>query len=498
MSSKPCCLGDLDRGRYPPVGVRDEIRANLVRKLRSGEPLFPGIVGYDDTVIPQIVNALLARHDIILLGLRGQAKTRLCRQLVDLLDDEVPAIAGSALREHPLRPLTLESRERVEREGASLPLEWIPREARYGEKLATPDVTMADLIGDIDPLKAAHQKLDLGSEKVIHYGVIPRTNRGIFTINELPDLAPRIQVGLLNLLEERDVQIRGFPVRLVLDVLMVFTANPEDYTSRGSIITPLKDRIASQIQTHYPRSLEDSHEISRGEAWTERNGDLPPVEIPPFVADILEEIAFCGRASEYVDQTSGISARLPIAVRELLVSQVERRIIRNPGAHPIARLVDLTQILPGVTGKVELVYEGEQEGAARVARHLIGKACAKVFDSRFPDVMKEGSEPDEEAAAEKRIDRDRYRPVLRWFAAGHRVDISDEMDDASYCSALESVPGLARLADQFLPSTSREGRAAAMELILEGLHQHSLLAKEDIAAGSSYSDMLGIMMEGLR
>jgi magnesium chelatase subunit I len=457
--------------------------------IRRGETLFPGIVGYDETVVPQIVNALLARHDIVLLGLRGQAKTRLCRLITRFLDPEVPVIPDSPLREHPLRPLSRESRERVATEGPAMPIEWLPRDARYGEKLATPDVTMADLIGDIDPLKAAHQKLDLSSEKVIHYGIIPRTNRGIFTVNELPDLPPRIQVGLLNLLEERDVQIRGFPVRLSLDVLMVFTANPEDYTNRGSIITPLKDRIASQVLTHYPRSVDDSHAISKGEAWLERDAGLPAVEIPDFLADILEEIAFCGRESEYVDQTSGVSARLPIAVRELLVSQVERRLIRNPGTSPVARVVDLTQILPGITGKVELVYEGEQEGAVKVARHLVGNACSKVFDRHFPDVIKEGSEP--------QLKSDRYKPILDWFAHGHRLDLSDEMDDESYRRALEKVPGLRTLAQEFLPADSPMVRAAAMELILEGLHQHSLLAKEDVASGTSYSDMLGIMMEGL-
>jgi magnesium chelatase subunit I len=490
MAHPPRFLGELNARQFPPLGVRDEIRRNLIRKLRAREGLFPGIVGFDETVIPQLVNALLARHDIILLGLRGQAKTRLCRLLVDFLDPVVPVIPGSPLREHPLKPELPSSRERVEAEGPHLPIEWLPREARYAEKLATPDVTMADLIGDIDPLKAAHRKLDLSDPEVIHYGIIPRTSRGIFTINELPDLAPRIQVGLLNILEERDIQIRGFPVRIPLDVLMVFTANPEDYTNRGSIITPLKDRIASQILTHYPRTLEESSAITAGEAWLDRGGELAEVEIPGFITDIVEEIAFRGRASEYVDQTSGVSARLTIAARELLASQVERRLLRNPSSAAVARLVDLGQLVPAITGKVELVYEGEQEGALKVARHLIGTSCRSLFDRHFPDAIKDGDEP--------RPKSRRYKPVLDWFAAGNRLELSDEMDDQSYRLALEGVPGLGALADEFLPSDSPLIRAAVMELVLEGLHQHSLVAKEDLASGASYSDMLGLMLEGLK
>jgi magnesium chelatase subunit I len=490
MERQPRVLGDLDPAAHPAVSVREEVRRNLIAKLRAGERLFPGVVGFEESVVPQVLNALLARHDIIFLGLRGQAKTRLCRLLVDFLDPEVPVIAGSALREHPLAPVTEASRALVREAGDDLPIEWLPRAARYGEKLATPDVTMADLIGDVDPLKAARRKLDLSDEEVIHFGIIPRTNRGIFAINELPDLAPRIQVGLLNLLEERDLQIRGFPVRFPLDVLMVFTANPEDYTNRGSIITPLKDRIASQILTHYPRSLEDSRTITRGEAWIERGG-LPAVEVPDLLLDIIEEIAFRGRASEYVDQTSGVSARLPIAARELLVSQVERRLVRQPGAKPAARLIDLMQVVPAITGKIELVYEGEQEGALRVARHLIGSACRAVFDRLFPDVIREGSEP--------QLKSDRYKPVLDWFSGGNRLELSDDLGDPEHLRALEGVPGLTALAAEFLPGLAAPlARAAGMELILEGLHQHSLLAKEDLATGASYSDMLGIMLEGLK
>ena len=490
MKRKPRVLGELNAKEYPPRSVRREIRENLLAKIAAGEVLFPQIVGFDETVIPQVINALLAHHDIVFLGLRGQAKSRLSRLFVEFLDTEMPVIEGSPLHEHPLQPLTSASRKRAAEAGDDLPIAWVSREQRYGEKLATPDVTMADLIGDIDPLKAAHRKLDLSDEEVIHFGIIPRTNRGIFTINELPDLAPRIQVGLLNILEERDLQIRGFPVRFPLDILMVFTANPEDYTNRGSIITPLKDRVASQILTHYPRDLNDARHITETEAWTERGAALPEVWVPDFLADVVEEIAFQGRDSEYVDQTSGVSSRLPIAARELLVSQVERRLVRDSQAVPVARVVDLTQVAPAITGKVELVYEGEQEGAMKVARHLIGTACRSVFDRYFPDVIKEGSEP--------LLKSDRYKPVLDWFAAGARIDLSDDMLDKEYAESLEKVPGLGPVVDEFLPQKTPATRAAAMELVLEGLHQHSLLAKEELATGSSYSDMLGIMLEGLR
>lgn len=399
-------------------------------------------------------------------------------------------IEGSALREHPLEPLTEASRARVKTEGDDLPIEWLTPEDRYGEKLATPDVTMADLIGDVDPLKAAHRKLDLSNEEVMHFGIIPRMNRGIFAVNELPDLAPRIQVGLLNILEERDIQIRGFPVRIPLDVLLVFTANPEDYTNRGSIITPLKDRIASQILTHYPKTIEDAREISKDEAWTERGSELPRVEVPDFIAEIIEQIAFKGRDSEYVDQKSGVSARLPISAHELLVSQVELRMLRKASTSPTPRLVDLAAVLPAITGKVELVYEGEQEGAIQVARHLVGTACCNVFDRHFPDAIREGSD--------SKLKNDRYKPTLDWFAKGNRLEISDDLDDEAYCTALDKVPGLGDLVKEFLPSKSLLVRAAAMELVLEGLHQHSLLAKEDVMSGAAYSDMLGVMLEGLK
>lgn len=486
----PKTLGALKRqaARFPVRSVRSELRDNLIRSIRAGDSLFPGIVGYQDTVIPGIINAILAHHDLILLGLRGQAKTRLARALVDLLDPALPVIPGTALREHPLNPLSTTAQQMVAGAGDDLPIEWLTPAQRYGEKLATPDVSIADLIGDIDPLKAAHRKLDLSDPEVIHYGIIPRSNHGLFCINELPDLAPRIQVGLLNILEEQDIQIRGFPLRLPLDVMMVFTANPEDYTNRGSIITPLKDRIASQIVTHYPADLAAAEAITASQAWHDRPGDLPSIRLSPLVAEVVEGIAFAGRSSEFIDQRSGVSARLSIAARELLISQVERRLLLHPEAQPQARLIDLIHLVPAITGKVELVYEGEQEGAGKVARHLIGQALKAAFDRRFPEPLEDG---------EVAHGAD-YSPILSWFANNHRLTLSDEMTDADYAAALHAVSGLADVVQHCHPDCSPEASLALMELVIEGLHQYSLLSKEDSVHGAEYGDMLSSMMHDLR
>ncbi len=481
-------LGDLDPQAHPVLSTRDEIRKNLIEKEKRGAALFPGIVGYADTVIPQVINALLARHDLILLGLRGQAKTRLARLLTELLDPEVPVIPGCPLRSHPLAPVSRYAQERVEAEGKGLPIDWLTREERYHEKLATPDVSMADLIGDLDPLKAAHEKLSLADERVINYGLIPRSNRGLFCVNELPDLAPRIQVGLLNILEEQDVQIRGFPLRFNLDVVMIFTANPEDYTNRGSIITPLKDRIATQILTHYPKSLDDARAITHAEVWSNREHGVEVV-IPEFVDDIVEGIAFEGRDSEYVDQTSGVSARLSIAARELLISQVERRAFRDGKSRAVARVTDLMQLIPAVTGKIELVYEGEQEGVIEVARRLIGQASQAVFDRHFPDVIEEGREGSQV---------DRYKPVLDWFSAGNTIELADDMSDEEYAEAIKAIPGLDEIVREIFPESEEDERVVAKELVLEGLFLHSLLTKQNAATGATYTDMFGSMIEGLR
>src|SRR5882672_1884062 len=382
-------LGELRATGYRITSVKDEMRRNLLAAIARGETLFPGIHGYERTVIPAIHNAVLSKHDIILLGLRGQAKTRILRSLTNLLDERVPIIAGCEFNDSPFEPSCKRCRRLAADQGHDLPIAWMHRDERYREKLATPDVTVADLVGDIDPIKAANQRLTYADEEVIHYGIIPRTNRGIFAINELPDLAPRIQVALLNILEERDLQIRGFPVRIPMDVVLVFSANPEDYTSRGNIITPLKDRIDSQILTHYPQSVETAMQITRQEAWTDR--DHPSeVEIPDYIHSLVEEIAFVARGSELVDQSSGVSARLTIAAVELLQSNMERRAALTHDSSVFPRLSDLAMLLPAITGKVEMVYEGEQQGAEVVARKLIGQALMKLFESKLPPVERAG------------------------------------------------------------------------------------------------------------
>ncbi|HYB54048.1 MAG TPA: AAA family ATPase, partial [Thermoanaerobaculia bacterium] len=381
--SKSKTVGELKAAGYRPRSVKEELRANLRRALAAGQNPFPGIHGYERTVLPALHNAILSKHDLLLLGLRGQAKTRLLRLLVNLLDPEIPAIAGSELNEDPLLPITKYGRRLLAEKADAAPIVWIPREERYREKLATPDVTIADLIGDVDPIKAATERRAYSDEEVIHFGIVPRTNRGIFAINELPDLQPRIQVGLLNILEERDLQIRGFPVRIPLDILLVFSANPEDYTNRGNIITPLKDRISSQIQTHYPDDVKTAARITAQEAWLEREGE-PRAEVPDFFRELIEEIAFAARASEFVDQSSGVSARMPISATEVLVSNLERRGLSNGEARVWPRLCDLPATLPAITGKVEMVYEGEQQGSEVVAKKLIGASVKKVFDAKFP------------------------------------------------------------------------------------------------------------------
>lgn len=475
-AGKPATLGALKSSGYVARPVKQELRENLIARLRAGGTLFPGVVGYERTVIPGIVNALLAHHDFILLGLRGQAKTRLLRALVTLLDDEIPVIAGSELNDDPFRPTSARARRIVEEAGDGAAVEWLPREARYNEKLATPDVTIADLIGDVDPIKAATRRLTYADPEVIHFGIVPRTNRGIFAINELPDLAPRIQVGLLNILEERDIQVRGFPVRIPLDILMVFSANPEDYTSRGTIITPLKDRISSQILTHYPRDAATAVAITRQEAWRARGG--PRVEVPEEVELLLEEIAFAARESDLVDQSSGVSARVAIAAMELLVSNLERRALATGEEPAWPRLVDVHMLLPAITGKVEMVYEGEQKGAEIVARTLVGAAVKKRFSARFPALGRDAEGED----------KGPYAPIVAWFAAGNAVTLSDEQPFTEYERELTRVPGLLALAESH--GATRQERAFAAEMILDGLHQHTKLTREDVDSTVSYREAL--------
>ncbi len=478
---RPATVGALRASGYRPQSVKQELRNNLRARLQSGEPLFPGILGYDRTVVPGVVNALLAGHDFILLGLRGQAKTRILRSLVTLLDEEVPVLAGTELNDDPLAPISTHGQRLIAERGDEAPVAWLSREERYNEKLATPDVSIADLLGDIDPIKAATRKLTFADPEVIHFGIVPRTNRGIFAINELPDLSPRIQVGLFNILEERDLQIRGFPVRIPLDLLMVFSANPEDYTNRGSIITPLKDRISSQILTHYPPDTAISADITRQEAWTER--DVPGVVIPEDVRLLIEELSFVARESDLVDQSSGVSARVSISAMELLVSNLERRALATGDDPVYPRLCDLQMLLPAITGKVEMVYEGEQQGAEVVARRLVGQAVKKVFDARFPEVGKElGSGGDDDSGP--------YAKIVRWFAEGNGITVSDEQPFAEYEAELKKVPGLVDLAGRPAGRSAREERAFLAEMVLEGLHQHLKVARQDLDSQVSYKEMV--------
>lgn len=496
---KPRTLGELKRMGYRPRTVKEEIRDNLASKLRRREEVFPGILGYDKTVIPLVQNALLAQHDFILLGLRGQAKTRMLRALPALLDEWIPILAGSPIPEDPLRPITEPARAAIADKGDAVPIEWLHRSERYQEKLATPDVTIADLIGDIDPIKAANEKLSLADPRVMHFGLVPRTNRGIFAINELPDLNTRIQVGLLNILEERDVQIRGFPVRLPLDLLLCFTANPEDYTSRGKLITPLKDRIGSQIVTHYPPTLEAAIAITRQEAWLDRPGEAE-TDIPAVLREIVEEITIEARKSEFVDQTSGVSARLSISAMEALVSNVEKRALVTGEKRMTARICDVYATIPAIAGKVELVYEGEQQGVVAVAKRLIGAGLKKVFGRTFPSAYQNKTPKGRRRPA---VETDSpepespYQEIIHWFAKGNVVDIHDLMPTAGYVQALEAVPGLRKLALQHMKVERAEHEPVAMELLLEGLFQNSLIAKEELEQGVIYKDVLKTMLESI-
>lgn len=476
-------LGKLKESGWESVSVKEEIRRNLIHKIQKGETLFPGIMGYDKSVIPQLQHALLAKHDIILLGLRGQAKTKILRMMNTFLDEYMPVVKGSEINDDPFRPVSKQSRELIDEEGDDTPISWIHRDKRYGEKLATPDTTVADLIGDIDPIKAATKKLTLADENVINFGLVPRTNRGIFAINELPDLQPRIQVALLNIMQERDIQIRGFNIRIPLDVLMVFSANPEDYTSRGNIITPLKDRIDAQIMTHYPRDLEVGMEITAQEAWTSRNGNVK-VEVSPIMKELVEQIAFEARESEYIDQQSGVSTRMTITAMEQLISASERRALINGEQETSVRITDIYHVVPALTGKLELVYEGEQEGAINVAKHIIGKAIKKTFARYFPDPQQQKKMEEESI----------YEPVLNWFAQGNDLELSDHETNKNYETLLNQIDGLEEIVKEYGGETSTKNPVVLMDFVIEALHQHSMIGKEDLDDRRSYSDMLGSML----
>ncbi len=492
--NRPATLGELRKSGYTVRPVKDELRANLIKKLTTNEPLFPGIIGYEKTVVPAIVNAILAKHDIILLGLRGQAKSRIIRQLPSLLDEYVPVVKGSELNDNPFQPVSKYATDLVKQCGDATPIEWLHRDQRYGEKLATPDVTIADLIGDIDPIKAAAQRLHYSHEGAIHFGIIPRTNRGIFAINELPDLQPRIQVGLFNILEEKDIQIRGFNIRIPLDIMVVFTANPEDYTNRGNIITPLKDRIDSQILTHYPRSLEEAISITSQEAHLNR--DEKDIRVPQFFKEIVEQVAFEARKSEFVDQKSGVSARLTIAAMENLVSNAERRSITLKEKVVVPRICDLPHVLPGMTGKIELVFEGEQEGSVKVSRALVGKAVRETFKRYFPDPLRKRARNAQEGSRQT-MDDPEYGKIIQWFEAGNKVDIADDMTLDEYRGALEKVQGLREVTRRHMPAMDeRLELPSVMEFVLDGLHQNSKIAKDEVDHLTSYKDLVGSIFAG--
>src|SRR6266705_49703 len=462
---KSMTLGELRR--MPGFGpgttsrsVKDEVRENLLRMLKANQPLFPGIHGYEDSVVPQIVNALLSRHNFILLGLRGQAKSRIMRALVQFLDAEIPVIEGCEINDNPLCPICRACRERVAAEGDGTPIAWLPRNLRYVEKLATPDVTIADIIGDLDPIRAARGGRDLSDELTIHYGLLPRANRGIFAINELPDLAGKIQVGLFNIMQEGDIQIKGYPLRLPLDVLLVFTANPEDYTARGKIITPLKDRIGAEIRTHYPANIEEGMTITAQEAWVGRDSGKR-VEIPHYLRQVVEEIAFQAREDKRVDRRSGVSQRLPITTLESLVSSAEQRAARNGEKSVVARVADVYAALPAITGKMELEYEGELKGADTIARELIRTAVGRVFSKHFTDVN--------------------FQPVIQWFELGGELKLPELTTTGERHQQLAKIHGLMEHVGKLGVQDRKDAghAAAAAEMILEGLWAHRRIGRSE-------------------
>src|SRR5712671_5857946 len=460
----PPTLGELRKSSFSEQRLRtrkvkDELRENLIARLRTGETIFPGIIGYEDTVVPQLINAVLSRHNFILLGLRGQAKSRILRALTTLLDPQLPYVAGCEIRDNPYDPICKRCRDLIAREGDNAPIAYLTSDDRYVEKLATPDVTIADLIGDVDPIKAARGGHDLSSEMTVHYGLLPRANRGLFAINELPDLAGKIQVGMFNIMQEGDVQIKGYPIRLPLDVALVFTANPEDYTARGKIITPLKDRIGSEIRTHYPATVEEGMTITAQESWTQRNGQR--LHLPKYVQEVIERIAFAAREDKKIDKRSGVSQRLPISAMENVISNAERRAISNAEKLVVPRISDVYAALPAITGKLELEYEGEMKGADHVSRELIRAAVAKAHDGYF-----KGTD---------------MQQIVQWFDLGGEIQLADT---ASAAEALQSLRGIQGLMEKTVkigvgPKDSPEVQVSAAEFILEGLHAHKRIGRNE-------------------
>lgn len=485
-------LLELKESGYQPKNIKEEIRQNLIKKLQNKEETFSGIIGYEETVIPDVERALLSKHNILFLGLRGQAKTRMARQMTELLDEYIPVITGSDINDDPFRPISKYARDLINEKGDDTPIEWIHRSQRYGEKLATPDVSVADLIGDIDPIKAANLRLSFADERVIHYGIIPKSNRGIFVINELPDLQARIQVALFNILEEGDVQIRGFKLRLPLDILFVFTANPEDYTNRGSIVTPLKDRIESQILTHYPKSLENALMITEQEADIE-DQQKEIVNISDLVKRLIEQVAFEARASEFVDKKSGVSARLTISAFENAVSAAERRAILNKEKQTQIWLNDLVGIIPSITGKIELVYEGEQEGPYQVAMNLLDRAIRSQFVQYFPnpDNLKKRSSRKGESAE---VVENPYRSIISWFDKGNHINLFFATTDKAKVIDLYKVDGLHALVKKYFPKGNEKETALLMEFVLHGLSSFSIISKKILESSVEFKDLMGSML----
>jgi len=457
----PRTLNELRAARYQTHSVKDELRRNLITKLQSGERLFPGIVGYQDTVIPQLINAILSRHNIILLGLRGQAKSRIIRLLTDLLDERIPIIAGSEVNDDPFRPISAYGRQMLADHGDSTPIDWVGRDARFVEKLATPDVTVADIIGDVDPIKAAKGGHLLSDELTIHYGLLPRANRGVFAINELPDLAGKIQVALFNIMQEGDVQIKGYPVRLPLDVMLMFSANPEDYTARGKIITPLKDRIGAEILTHYPKEIPEAIEITRQEAWTDRFEDRDRLVVPEFIREVVEQIAFEARDDNHVDKHSGVSQRMPITVMESVISNAERRALLTGEEFVVPRISDVYAAIPSMTGKMELEYEGEQLGANRIARDLIKRAAGEIFEGYFVGID--------------------FSRTVQWFDEGNKLLLADTAAAGECLNLIEAVPELLETA--LIPFDFRRSDIGELvstcELVLEGLYAENKISRNE-------------------
>ncbi|WP_405198371.1 magnesium chelatase [Christiangramia sp. LLG6405-1] len=479
-------LGALKSSGYQTKSIKDELRDNLKVRIKEGKKAFEGIHGYDYTVIPELERAILSKHNINLLGLRGQAKTRLARLMVNLLDEWIPVVAGSEINDDPLKPISRYAQEKIDEEGNETPIEWMHREDRFFEKLATPDVTVADLIGDVDPIKAANLRLSYADDRVIHYGMIPRANRSIFVINELPDLQARIQVALFNILQEGDIQIRGFKLRLPLDMQFVFTANPEDYTNRGSIVTPLKDRIGSQILTHYPQNIDIAKTITAQEAKKDgRQEDT--IKVPELAKDLLEQISFEARDSGYIDHKSGVSARMSITAFENLLSTAERRILKTGSEETTLRFGDFLGVIPAITGKVELVYEGEQEGAAFVAMELIGAAVKTLFPEYFPKIEKL-QKPDATTP---------YDDLVEWFFESSGFELPDDLSDSEYKEQLDSIEPLNELIQKYQPNIETSDKYFMKEFLLWALVEHKKLSKQRFSKGLKFKDLYGSYISGL-